>query len=199
MLHLQDKEVDEKMAPKIKVTKDEIVDIAVELVRGGGNSALNARDIASRLGCSTQPIFSNFESMEKLRREVISAAEGIYRKYINEEMESGQFPAYKASGMAYIRFAGEEGELFRLLFMRRRTPKEISEDHSELTNMMIDMIRAATALDASEASLLHLEMWTFVHGIAVMIATGYFKPERELASRMLTDAYQGLKSRLEGV
>lgn len=42
-------------------------------------------------------------------------------------MESGEYPPYKASGMAYIDFARREKHLFRLLFMRnpaarRRSP-----------------------------------------------------------------------------
>ena len=43
----------------------------------------------------------------------------MYRQYIAEDMSSGEYPPYKASGMAYIRFADEERELFRLLFMNK--------------------------------------------------------------------------------
>ena len=39
-------------------------------------------------------------------------------------MSAGQYPPYKASGMAYIRFAREQRELFKLLFMRDRTNEE---------------------------------------------------------------------------
>jgi len=46
-----------------------------------------------------------------------------------------------------------------------------------------------------EAKLFHLEMWAFVHGIAAMMATGFLDLDRELVSRMLTDAYQGLRLR----
>ena len=38
------------MPPKIRVTKDDIVNAAVELVRQGGAEAINARAIAVRLG-----------------------------------------------------------------------------------------------------------------------------------------------------
>lgn len=187
------------MAPRIRVNKEEIVSQAVELVRSGGEAALNARDIAAGLGCSTQPIFSNFANMDELRSEVIATAERMYRRFIAEEMATGEFPPYKASGMAYVRFAKEERELFRLLFMRRRSREEMENDTSELTADTIRMIREATALDAKSASLLHLEIWSFVHGIATMIATEYFEPDRELVSRMLTDAYQGFKTRVSQV
>ena len=58
------------MAPRVKVTGETVVNAAVEVVRECGAQALNARALAARLGCSTQPIFSNFASMEELRRAV---------------------------------------------------------------------------------------------------------------------------------
>ena len=54
------------MAPKVKITKQDIIDKALEIVRESGDSGINARSIAAALGCSTQPIFSNFNSMEEM-------------------------------------------------------------------------------------------------------------------------------------
>ena len=49
-----------------KVSKDEIIDAAVEVLRDGGFSAVNARSVARKLGCSTQPIYFSFQSMDEL-------------------------------------------------------------------------------------------------------------------------------------
>ena len=51
------------MPPKIKITKEEIIKTALELVRTSGEQSINARTVAGALNCSTQPIFSNFSSM----------------------------------------------------------------------------------------------------------------------------------------
>ena len=93
------------MPPKVKISKESIITAAVDIVRKSGAHALNARTVAQILDCSTQPVFSNFASMDDLRLEVIKSAENICRYYIEREINSGLFPAYKASGMAYIRFA----------------------------------------------------------------------------------------------
>ena len=53
------------MPPKVKISKEDILQTAIELVRKGGEEAVNARAIAGALNCSTQPIFSNFASMEE--------------------------------------------------------------------------------------------------------------------------------------
>ena len=42
------------MPPKVKITKQDIIDTALALIREGGESALNARAIAAALNCSTQ-------------------------------------------------------------------------------------------------------------------------------------------------
>ena len=184
------------MPPRVRVTKEEIVRAATDLVRAEGMECLNARRIASALGCSTQPIFSNFGSMEELRAAVIEDAERIYGERTDAEIARGEYPPYKASGMAYIRFAAEERELFRLLYMRDRSREEIPES-TGLNDRMTGMVEGNTGLGQERARLFHLEMWAFVHGIAVMSATNYLKPDTELVSRMLTDAYQGLKKRYE--
>ena len=62
------------MPPKIRITKEDILSTAVEIVRQEGAAALNARAIASSLHCSTQPIFSNFETMDVLRAAVIGSS-----------------------------------------------------------------------------------------------------------------------------
>ena len=180
------------MPPKIKVTKENILSAAVELVRECGAEALNARALAKKLGSSTKPIFSNYTSMEELKQEVIKSAEGIYKNYLNADMEKGEYPPYKASGMSYIRFAGEQQELFKLLFMRDRTDEQIPDSFDGI-NPIIEIIQRNTGLDRKAAELLHLEMWSCVHGIAVMTATGFLKLDTVTVSQMLTDIYSGLK------
>ena len=180
------------MPPKVKITKEEIVEAALSLVRENGSSAINARSIASALDCSTQPIFSNFATMDELQKAVIFAAYGRYLAFIEREVESGKYPQYKAFGMAYIRFAKEEKELFRLLFMRDRTDEEIapSPDFEE----SVQMIMRANGVSQEIARLIHLEMWTCVHGIGTMLATSFMPLDWELISNMLTDVYQGIRA-----
>ena len=182
------------MPPKIKVTKEEIMNAAVDIVRREGAQALNARNIAAALDCSTQPVFSNFATMDLLRMAVVQKADGLCRDYMQREMESGQYPAYKANGMAYIRFAKEEKELFKLLYMRDRSGELIPED-TELTGSMEKIVQENTGLAGNDVKLFHLEMWAYVHGIATMFATGFLDLEWQLVSQMLTDAYQGLCKR----
>ncbi len=181
------------MPPKVKITKEDIINTAVEFVRVNGEQAINARAIAAALNCSTQPVFSNFATMDKLQEAVITDAYDRYLGFLKSEVESGKYPQYKAFGMAYIRFAREEKELFKLLFMRDRTGEDLSPslDFEE----SVQMIMKANGVTAEKARLMHLEMWSCVHGIGVMIATSFLPLEWEMISDILTDVYQGIRAR----
>ncbi len=182
------------MPPKNKITKTDIINTAMDIVRNCGAAAINARNIAGALGCSTQPVFSNFATMDDLRAAVKAAADELYRSYLAADMSSGRFPPYKASGMAYIRFAREESELFKLLFMCDRSTEVIAEDRSSI-RPLLEIIQKSMGIDEDRAYLFHLEMWIYVHGIATMIATCYLNWDEDMVSKMLTDAYIGMKHR----
>ena len=177
------------MPPKVKVTKEDILNKAIEIVRNEGEAALNARNLALKLNSSTQPIFSNYKNMEDLKLAVISEAGRMYGEYIKEDILSGKYPKYKSSGIAYIRFAKNEKELFKLLFMRDRREEE--KDDEEVTPI-IKSIMEATGFSEKTALLFHLEMWAFVHGIATMFATNYLELDFNLVSDMLTLNFHGL-------
>lgn len=181
------------MPPKTKITREEIIQASLKLLRAEGAGAINARNIAAALNCSTQPIFSNFATMEDLQKALLEAAYEVYLNYLQNEAQSGKYPQYKAFGMAYIRFADEEKELFKLLFMCDRSGEDfIPTDDFRAS---VEIIMNANNLTRERAGLMHLEMWSFVHGIAVMLATSFFTPEWELISDMLSDIYQGLRAR----
>ena len=181
------------MPPKVKITKEDIVNTAVMLIREKGEEAVNARAIAAHLNCSTQPVFSNFATMEELLEEALINAYNRYLGFIKNEVESGKYPVYKSFGMAYIRFAKEEKELFKFLFMRDRTGGEMapSPDFEEA----VQLIMQANGVTEETARLIQLEMWTCVHGIGTMLATSYLPLEWELIGDMLTDIYQGIRAK----
>ncbi len=182
------------MPPNFKFTKEEILKSALDITREKGMSALTARSLAAKLGCSVKPIFGLFRNMAQVQQEVFLAANSMYQNYLQEDMSKGEYPPYKASGIAYIRFAKEEKELFKLLFMRDRSSEEKKQNNEEI-KQIIELIEKNTGLNKEDAYLFHIEMWLYVHGIATMIATSYLDWDMEFISKALTDGYIGLKYR----
>lgn len=182
------------MPPKTMFKKEDILIAALKLVRERGEKALTARALAAELGCSVKPIFGFFRSMEEVRTEVIREAERVYESFIREEVEKGEYPVYKSTGMAYIRFAREEKELFGLLFMRNRRSEKIEK---KMDDRILNLVCQATGLDRDTAYLFHLETWVYVHGIASMLATGYLEWDDDFISNSLSDCFLGLKEQLK--
>ena len=57
-----------------KISKDEIIDAAIEVLRDDGFAAINARSVAKKMGCSTQPIYFSFKNMEELKAALTDRA-----------------------------------------------------------------------------------------------------------------------------
>ena len=181
------------MPPKVKITKEDIIKTALNILRSSGKDALNARNIAITLNCSTQPIFSNFATMEDLLDASVKAAYELYLGFLQAEAERGEYPEYKAFGMAYIKFARDEKQLFKLLFMCDRGGEALqpSADFEASVRIIMDK----NGISRAKAEIMHMEMWTCVHGIGTMLATSFLDLDLQLISDMLTDVYQGIRSR----
>ena len=174
-------------------TKEEIINAALSLTREKGFSAVSARTLGEKLGTSSRPVFGRFENMEEVKNAIIAAANELYQSYRKRELESGKYVPFKASGMAYIRFAREEKELFKLLFMRDRSKETMG--YADEMDELVNLVSRQVDLNKDKAKLFYLEMWVYVHGIASMIATNYLEWDEELASRAVTDVYEGLRFR----
>ncbi len=185
------------MPRKFLFTREEILTAALDLAREKGIAAVTARGLGEKLGSSSKPIFSLFENMEEVRNAVLETANKAYQRYLKEEMAKGKYPPYKASGMAYIRFAEKEKELFKILFMRDRSHEKKEENRDEL-KPLLELLQRNLGLSEDASYLFHIEMWLYVHGIAAAIATSYLEWNEEFISRVLTDGYEGLKARYKG-
>ena len=182
------------MPAKKQVPKEAILTAAFEILKKDGFDAVNARSLAAALKCSTQPIYLSFNGMDELKEALYPLAENVYQSFIQKELAKAEYPPYKAGGMAYVRFAKEETQLFKLLFMRERSEAQIIEEKKYLTET-VTSIASDTGMDLDTAYQFHLEMWFLGHGIATMLVTSYFDLSMDTVSEMLNDAYVGLKWR----
>ncbi len=183
------------MPPRSKYSRAEIELAALELARSKGIEAVTARSLGEALGTSAKPIFGQFDGMEEVRLAVVRRAEALYHQMTQELVESHQYPVYKSTGMAYIRFAREEPALFRLLFMCDRSEQPHHEASAPDMEQLIRVIQGATGFSAEQAYRFHLEVWIYVHGVATMLATAYLNWDDDFISRSLTDVFEGLKLR----
>ena len=156
------------MPPKVKFQRDEIVRAALNVARTKGLDAVTAREVAKELRVSVGPIFTWFETMDQLREEVCAQAKELYRGYIRRGL-AGPIP-FLGVGQQYIRFAREEPELYKLLFLARpggaMEALRLSQDLARKSLMRI------YRMDAETADSYFQDLWLVVFSFATLIVTG---------------------------
>ena len=181
------------MPAKKQVTREMILDAALELLRQGGIESVNVSALAQRLGCSTQPIYLSFSGMDALRAQLVPEAVAYFDRAINSD--GGQGRLY---GLEYIRFAQTERELFRFLFMRPNAFAEVRETLVPLTERAISQLMAQYGLSHDEAHYFHDQLWMHAHGIAAMAATEFCTWDMGKVERMLRESRIYFARKYEG-
>lgn len=182
------------MPPKPKVTKEQIIEKALSVVRERGVSALTAKALAHSLSCSTQPVFWHFENMEVLKSEVFAEALKIFGAALRREVLCES--RYLAVGLNYIRFAAEERELFRLLFMSDFGKTDLVSANVEM-EYVLQVIEETEHITGENARVIYRDMWLFSHGIAAMIAAGTAEFSEEEVRGMLSGVCRALIASLK--
>lgn len=174
------------MPPVKKFQREDIVLAAYNIVKSEGIEGVNARRIAKELGCSVQPIFHNFASMELLYHEVYKKIYQKYQEYLMSSVSKEQ--PYKQMGLAYIRFAKDYPEFFKLIFMQKTNLNaEAFVISDAIGKDVIEVGRTLTGLSYEDQKKFHVKVWIFTHGIACLVATNTVTFTEEEIERLLTD------------
>lgn len=158
------------MAPKNKFTREEMVEAALRVVRAKGIDGLTAKTLADELGTSTQPVFTAFGSMDAVRREVYATAVRVYDGYTNTGLKE-KIPFFGV-GMQYVRFAREEPELYRLLFLTRTQEYSAIKSMEHLRELVRPTLVKIYHITAAEADIYFRDLWFVVHSLSTLIVTG---------------------------
>lgn len=177
------------MAPKLKITKDMILEAAFKITRENGFENVNARSIAGVIGCSTQPIFSRYENMTDLKNELHGYAGNYFNEYALGKMIGEK--AFFNLGVAYVNFAKNDSNLFKLLFMSELMGlNDFSDMYSDEDNVEVAITLSKNlGISIEDAKQLYMKVWIFNHGIASMVATKSINLRDGEAERMMSDAY----------
>jgi len=75
------------MPAKKQISKEAILQAALEIVRECGLSAVNARNLAKKLQCSTQPIYLSFTGMDELKVAVTQMIDTEYDLFVKSHID----------------------------------------------------------------------------------------------------------------
>ncbi|MBE5866269.1 MAG: TetR/AcrR family transcriptional regulator [Lachnospiraceae bacterium] len=181
------------MPPKAKYTREEIVQMALEMARTKGIDAVVARDLAKELGTSTSPIFTTFKNMEELHQEVRKLALKEFESYVSDALKFT--PAFKYVGMKMIEFAMIEPKLFQLVYMREHDGSQtfamLVEELGDTVGVCIEIMQKEYSLSREDAEVLFRQVWLHTFGICVLVAGKVCRLTPEEISEMLSMEFKG--------
>lgn len=166
------------------ITKEIVLNSAFEMVRSEGFNALSARNIARKIGCSTQPIYWIYENMELLKQDVIKKTVDFLNNEISMFQKSGN--TFLDAGLGYIHVAFAEPILFKALYVDNILGIKLTDIIPN--EMMINAIKNdVCVLNTSDAHLekIAVKGWIFAHGIASLVATNMMVYDKERIEKLL--------------
>ena len=156
-----------------RISRDAIVDAAVEVLREGGFSAVNARSVAKKLGCSTQPIYSSFQNMDELKAALRARAIALHTQRVQDSLRAheGNDTRYSSYSMGFVKCAAEEKQLFRWLYLEGKQLGPYQND--VLLPEIIAVIVEEFGYSEEVARRFHQDMTYFTYGLAILANTDH--------------------------
>ena len=187
------------MTKKALITKEMILDAAFGLLRESGIESVNARSIAEKLGCTTQPVMYHFGSVIKIKEELYARADEYQTEYLMSPAE-GYDDAMLGLGVRYIRFAQNEKPMFRFLFQSdgfgQKNIGDLTNDPA--LSPIINIFSGTAGLTSDRAHRLFSCLFFAVHGIASLLANNSMIYDENYAVDIVRDIYRSVFAEIKG-
>lgn len=196
-------------------TETAILEATRDLLAEGGLDALSMRAVAAKVGVSATAIYNYFQNKQDLVRRVVDQGFERFTAYLRAaiaDKAEGSAERLAALGEAYIRFALENGEYFRIIFASHADVNRQIEDlpsgggYGLFRQTIVDAMEAG-AIRRADPDLVVLYLWTHVHGLVMLMLscapearcehTGERLDAVELFARFGEFVLEGLRARDE--
>lgn len=158
---------------------EKILTAAEAIVEAGGEEALNMRSLARDVGVTPTTLYYYFKSREHILVELsLRAARRLNEKVRAVDMSLGPLHAIRALGEAYIGFAEEQPNLYRLLMEVLLDPSIVTDEDRETLrfsyraarNLLDGLVKAgASKYDPERMALIG---WILLHGFSSLLVAG---------------------------
>ncbi len=189
---------------------DALLVVSLELIEQSGVEAFSLRDAAARCGVAVSAAYKHYESKgailhavadvgfaalgDRMQKEIDLATPHLHGKREAEER-------LVATGRAYVLFASERPNLFRLMY-GSVGPKGGSGDErpdapahrlSRLLVRALEDVLAANGKRGAEVEKHKVIAWALVHGFSMMVVDGLWtKPGKKALDDMIAELGQAV-------
>jgi AcrR family transcriptional regulator len=157
--------------------RDEILDAATALLLDIGHAkAVSIRSVAERVGVTPPSIYLHFQDKDAL----LDAVCARYFEKLDEEMQrvsasqADTIDVLRAQGLAYVRFAVENPELYRIATMgewksNSNVDAALASSAFEHMCVTVETLMGEGLLPPGDATGIALELWSAAHGVAALL------------------------------
>ncbi|MEN6460880.1 MAG: TetR/AcrR family transcriptional regulator [Syntrophomonas sp.] len=170
------------MGPKVKFTREQIIDAAFEIAKTEGIDGITMRKIAEQMGSSVAPIYVNFKSVDELNEALVEKIIRVSQQLLSEESSGNPF--YDI-GKASLRFASEYSIIFRDLVMTNNSRIKIYDE--KIIPALIEQMQRDPEMEGftvDELRTILLKMKIFQLGLSVIVANGLLPQDYEIQDLM---------------
>ena len=176
------------MPRALNFSREEILQVAYNILIEEGMKSITARNIAKKLGSSTISIYSNFKSMSDLKNEMSRLAKNkLFDITKKEYTDQGLLNI----GIGICIFAKQEKALFRSIFLREDLSKDfIDEIITDLKNLITASFRADERYNHLSDEVIEWMLkkgWWYVQGYASLICSRFYNPTYDDILKELRD------------
>lgn len=177
--------------------REEILDAATDLLLETGHAkAVSIRSVAPRVGVTPPSIYLHFADKDAL----LDAVCARYFERLDEVMQQvaadqpSNIDRLRAQGLAYVRFATQTPELYRIATMGESRPGsdvDVALNSSAFVHMRnsIESLIEEGIYPPGDPTVAALELWTVAHGVAALLISRPYLPfgdAEEFADRVMS-------------
>lgn len=164
------------MGRKTQITKERILETALQILLRDGYEAITIKSLAAAIGCSTQPIVWHFENMNGFRK--------AFYEYCMDVAKS-QFTVWNGSledlltetARGYITIASNMPNLFRFVFADdqgiQKNIEVVQAMQLDSTTKLVQLLCQEKGLTEEQAKSFLMDYEFYIHGIASYTASGF--------------------------
>lgn len=184
------------MPKKTNLTINDFLEAALDMVRENGWKKLSITSLAKHMGCSTMPVYSNFDNLDTLKDEVVKKGWELVKAY-----ESKQYTddTWIDQAIGYVFFARDNRELFACMLDGRNLDLErrMLQEHYDFLSSRLSNYSGFKGLRQEQCRLIRYSRAIFTQGVATTVSKGLGKllTDDEAIKKYLTVSSQAI---LEG-
>jgi AcrR family transcriptional regulator len=164
--------------------REEILDATTDLLLKTGHAkAVSIRSVAQRVGVTPPSIYLHFADKDALLDAVCAryfeALDTVMQQVVDDQPSN--IDRLRAQGLAYVRFAMQTPELYRIATMGEGRPGsdvDVAMNSSAFVHMRktIEALMVEGVYPQSDPTMAALELWTVVHGVTAMLICRPYLP-----------------------